>query len=253
MARVADLARRVRALPLRARLALGAAIVLSFAAVVLLAWPGGGDGGDGGGEQGDESAASEGLPDTSSTTIATGGIEIDAPDGWQEMPVPALRFGIAVPPGWETILLSPEGLAALSRADPVVPGFAENAHAAAEVAGVLYAAGVDGGGKVSDLTVRASPLAGVTDLAGLETYAGDLAAEAGRADAQVEVVDDAEHPTVRLRFQVGAGDEVAEGTETLVLGPDGFVWSVTVTSDDPAIHDELAEMITATLTFAPSE
>jgi len=246
---VRNLVRQVRALPLRARLALVAAVVLSVVAVLLLAWPGSDDGG----EPAVDGAATDDVPDASSTTIATGDIEIDAPEGWQEVAVPTLRFGVAVPPGWETVLLSPEGMAALSRADPVVPGFVDNAQAAADVAGVLYAAGMDGAGRVSDLTVRADPQPEVTDLAGLEAYAAGLAAEAGRADAQVEVVDGAERPTVRLRFQVGAGDEVAEGTETLVLGPDGFVWSVTVTSDDPAIHDELAEQITGTLVFAPSE
>jgi hypothetical protein len=253
MARLRNLVRQVRALPLRARLALVAAVVLSLVAVLLLAWPAGDDGSDDGGEPGDDSAATGVVPDTSSTTVATGGIEIDAPEGWQEMAVPTLRFGVAVPPGWETVLLSPEGLGALSRADPVVPGFAENAQAAADVAGVLYAAGADEAGRVSDLTVRADPRPEVTDLAGLEAYAAGLAAEAGRAGAQVEVVEGAEHPTVRLSFQAGTGDELAEGTETLVLGPDGFVWSVTVTSDDAAIHAELAELITATLAFAPAE
>ena len=53
-----------------------------------------------------------------------------------------------------------------------------------------------------------------------------------------------------MRFQVGADGEVAEGTETLVLGPNGIVWSVTVTSDDPEIHDDLADSITATLTLS---
>lgn len=255
MARVRALARRVRALPVRARLALVAAVLLSFVAVLLLAWPtdDGGDAGDDTAAADEDTAATDDLPQTSSTTISTGGIEVDAPDGWQEIPVPALRVGVAVPPGWESVLLSPEGLGTLAQADPLVPGFAENAQAAAGVAGVLYAAGADDAGQVSDLTLRASPQPEVADLTGLEAYAVDLAAEAGRADAQVEVVEGTEHPTVRLQFAVGAGEEVAQGTETLVLGPDGFVWSVTVTSDDAAIHDQLAQQITDTLTFAPSE
>lgn len=251
-----ELARRVRALPRRARLALVAAIVLSFIAVLLLAWPSddGGDAeGDAAGDAVEDTGAPDDLPQTSSTTLLSGGIEIDAPDGWQEIPLPALRVGMAVPPGWESVLLSPEGLGTLAQADPIVPGFAENAQAAAEVGGVLYAAGSDDAGQVSDLTLRAAPQPGVEDLAGLEAYAVDLAAEAGRADAAVEVVEGTERPTVRLRFRLGAGDEVAQGMETLVLGPDGFVWSVTVTSDDAAVHDELAELITGTLTFGPVE
>ena len=98
--------------------------------------------------------------------------------------------------------------------------------------------------------MRAAPQTGVTDAAGLEAYARSLATAAGRPSDGVEVVDDATNPTVRMRFQVGADGEVAEGTETLVLGPNGIVWSVTVTSDDPEIHDDLADSITDTLTLS---
>lgn len=245
MARVARVPRRLAALPWRARLALAAAVVLSVVAVLLLAWPGGDDSG------GDDAAGTGGDdPATTSTTLNTGGIEVDAPDGWQPIPVPDLGFGIAVPPGWEATLLSPDGLSTLANASPVVPGFVDNAHAAASAGGVVYAAGQDQAGGVSDVLVRAAPQTGVTDLAGLEAYAGDLAIEAGRSDPQVEVVDDAALPTVRLRFQVGGDREVAEAMETLVLAPDGIVWSVIVTSDDPTIHEELAGSITDTLTFA---
>ena len=115
----------------------------------------------------------------------------------------------------------------------------------------MYGAGQDAEGQVSYVLVRAAPETGVTDVAGLEAYATTLAAEAGRSDPRVEVVDGAARPTVRLRFAVGTGDERAEGTETLVLGPDGLVWSVTVTSDDPALHDDLASSLTETLVFAP--
>jgi hypothetical protein len=55
---------------------------------------------------------------------------------------------------------------------------------------------------------------------------------------------------VRLRFAVGGGDgEAARGTETLVLADDGIVWSVVVTSDDAAVHDDLAARLTGTLAF----
>jgi hypothetical protein len=98
--------------------------------------------------------------------------------------------------------------------------------------------------------VRAAPETGVTDVETLAAYARDVAAAAGRTDPQVEVVDGAARPTVRMRFQVGAEDEVAEATETMVLGDDGLVWSVIVTSDDAGTHDDLAADITDTLTFA---
>lgn len=252
-----DLRRRVAALPGRAKAALVLAVVLSVVAVLLIALPGDGRGDDGGGagdtagEDGGGSAGPGGGDLTMpTTTLATGGIEVDAPEGWQAIPVADLAFGLAVPPGWEAVVLSPEALGALANADPAVPGFTESAHAAAARSAVFYAAGQNEAGAVSDLEVRAAPQTGVTDRAGLEAYAVDLAAQEGRAGAPVEVVEGAAHPTVRVRFQVGAGGEVAAGTETLVLAPSGTVWSLVVTSDDPAGHDQLAATIAASLAFA---
>jgi hypothetical protein len=241
--------RRVAALPLRARLALVAAVALSVVAVVLLVAPGGDGDGDRDAGAGEAPASGHGDPGTS-TTLATGGIVVDAPEGWQAIPVPALRFGIAVPPGWEATVLSPEGLEALSSAAPAVEGFVESAHAAAASGGLLYAAGVDDEGQVSDVLVRAAPGTEVTDAAGLADYARVLAGQAGRSDPVVESVEGAESPTVRLRFAVGDdGGEVARGTETLTLAEDGIVWSVVVTSDDAAAHDDLAARLAATLAF----
>jgi hypothetical protein len=245
MARVARGARRLRALPGRAKAALALALVLivAVAASVVVAVVGDGGGDTAGGGSGGT------LP---STTLATGDLDLQVPEGWQPIPVPALGFGLAVPPGWEAVLLSPDGLATLSGATPAIPGFVEAATAAAAGGGLVYAAGQDASGQVSDVLVRAAPQTGVTDVAGLEAYAGSLAAAAGRTDPDVEVVEDAARPTVRLRFEVGTGEERAQGTETLVLGPNGLVWSVTVTSDDPALHDDLATSITDTLTFSAS-
>ena len=245
MARVARGARRLRALPGRAKAALALALVLIVAVVasVVVAVVGDGGGDTAGGGSGGT------VP---TTTLATGDLDLQVPEGWQPIPVPALGFGLAVPPGWEAVLLSPDGLATLSGATPAIPGFVEAATAAAAGGGLVYAAGQDASGQVSDVLVRAAPQTGVTDVAGLEAYAGTLAAAAGRTDPDVEVVEDAGRPTVRLRFEVGTGEERAQGTETLVLGPNGWVWSVTVTSDDPALHDDLATSITDTLTFSPS-
>jgi len=244
---VADLtgfARRLVALPWRARLALVAAVVLAVVAVLLVVLPGRGGGDD---------AAGDGSPGADltlpSTTLNTGDIDVAAPDGWQPVPVPALGFGVAVPPGWEAAVLSAEGLAALGGAAPAVPGFADNAHAAAEAGGLVYAAGEDAAGGVSDLLVQAAPETGVTDAEGLAAYAEEIAADAGLADPRVAVVEGADRPTVRTDFRVGTDAEAAEATRTLVLGPDDLVWSLEVTSDDPGIHDDLVDALTATLTF----
>ena len=244
MARLTRFARRLAALPLRARLALVAALVLPVVAVVLVALPGRGGGDDpaGGGASGDGDVT---MP---STTLETGGIDVAAPEGWLAIPVPDLGFGVAVPPGWEAAVLSADGLAALAGASPAVPDFTDNARAAAAAGGLVYAAGEDTGGGVSDLLVQGAPETGITDAEGLATYAGEIAAGAGHDDPQIAVVD-ADRPAVRMHFQVGGAGERAAATRTLVLGPDGIVWSLEVTSDDPDIHDDLVAGITDSLTF----
>lgn len=209
-------------------------------------------GGDGAADDGEGSAA----PGGASTTIATGGIEIDAPDGWQSIPLPALGFGAALPPGWESVVLSDEGLSQLADAEPVVPGFVDAAHAAAQSGSVFYAAGVDGDDRVSDLKVRAAPDTDVTDAAGLEDFARTLADEAGLDDPTVTVVDDAEWPTVDVRYSTpspGEGEAATEGTERSVLAPSGVVYSLLVTSEDATGHDDLADRLFATLAFSPPE
>ena len=237
--------RRLRALPRRARLALALAVALTLAGLVWTVVAVTSDGGD-------DAAAppADGDGALPSTTLATGDLDIPVPEGWQPIPLPSLGVGLAVPPGWEAVVLSPDGLASLSDAAPSVPDFVENATAAAGQGGLVYAAGQDVEGRVSDVLVRAAPQTGVADAAGLEAYARTLAAGAGRTNASVEVVDGAARPTVRLDFQVGVGDQVADGTETLVLGPRGIVWSVVVTSDDPAVHDDLVAAIVDTVTLA---
>jgi hypothetical protein len=219
-----------------------------------------------------EDAAGDGGQGRTTTTMATGGIEIDAPDGWLAVPLPDLAFGVAIPEGWEAVRLDEEGLASLGRASPVVPGFAAAAHNAARSGSVLYAAGVDDTGAVIDLKVRADIRSEVSDAAGLEAYARDLANQAGLVDPRIEAVADASRPTVELRFETtsqrpaeesesdGDGDDAPDelvdvaviGTERLVLGPNGVVYDLILTSEDGAGHDALAATLLPTLAFPPS-
>jgi hypothetical protein len=201
---------------------------------------------------GGDDDASDGASPTS-TTIDTGGIDVSAPDGWTAIPVAGLGFGIAVPPGWEATVLAPDVLESLERSSPRVPGFLDNAHAAAEAGAVFYAAGVDEAGRVADVKVRAVPGAGISTTEQLEDFGRQLSGRAGFGDVSVEVVAGAERPTVRMRYGLGAGGGSAEaqGTETLVAGPDDIVWSVIVTSEDPATHEALSEQLAGTFAFAP--
>ena len=223
--------------------ALAIALVGGLVAAVVGAVGGSGDGG------GDDAADDGGAPFTS-TTLDAGGIDVPAPDGWTAIPIANLGFGIAVPPGWEATVLAPEVLESLEGSSPQVPEFLDLAHAAAEAGAVFYAAGVDAAGRVADVMVRADTRAGVTDIAQLEDYARELADASGVGETPIEVVDGAEYPTVRMRYRFqAAGEPGVEGTETLVARPGGIVWSVIVTSEDPATHDALAEQITRTFAF----
>lgn len=204
------------------------------------------------GDDDDGDDTTDGASPTS-TTIDSGGIDVPAPDGWTAIPVASLGFGIAVPPGWEATLLAPEVLESLERSSPQVPGFLDNAHAAVEAGAVFYTAGVDEAGRVADAKVRALPGAGIATIEQLEDFGRQLSGSAGLGDVPIEVVGDAEHPTVRMQYGLGAGGGPAEaqGTETLVAGPDDIVWSVIVTSEDPATHRALSEQIAGTLAFPP--
>jgi hypothetical protein len=210
---------------------------------------------------GDDDSADDGG--ATSTTLATGGIEVAAPDGWTAIPLPVFGFGVAVPPGWEATRLDQEGLSSTGQAEPVVPGFLAAAHEAAQSGAVFYAAGVDDDGRVTDLKVRAILDSGVADLSGLETMATQLAAEAGLSAPTVTPVPDAPQPAVDVRYraqaQRAAEDDPdtteqvdVEGTERLVLSPSGAVYSLILTSEDAATHDDVAAQVLGTLAFPPA-
>jgi hypothetical protein len=220
---------------------LAIALVGGLVAAIVGAMGSGGDDAGGGADGGP-------LP---STTVDSGGIDVSAPDGWTAIPVASLGFGIAVPPGWEATVLAPEVLESLERSSPAVPGFLDNAHAAAEAGAVFYAAGIDSAGRVADVKVRAVPGAGISTIEQLQEFGRQLSRSSGLGDVPVDVVDGAARPTVRMQYGLGAagGSAAARGTETLVAGPDDIVWSVIVTSEDAATHEALADEIAATLAF----
>jgi hypothetical protein len=243
----------------REALLLGGALVL-LVAVVAGAWVvlrgGGGDPAP----SRDASAAGG-----STTTMETGGIEVDAPEGWRAVPLPQLGFGVAIPSHWEAVVLSDDALSDLSGASPVVPGFLEAAHAAQQTGAVFYAAGVDDQGRITDLTVRAEPGTGITDTAGLEAYARQLATAGGVTNPAAQAVEGAENPAVDVRYQVrterpaeeaGAAPRAVtvQGTQRAALGtsPRNVVYTLIVTSDDAPDHDAVAGDLLGSLAFAPT-
>lgn len=208
-----------------------------------------------------ERSADGGSGDSTTTTVDAGGLEISAPNGWREVPLPTLGFGLAVPEEWEAVLLSAEGLDALRQADPAVPGFRDAAEATAAAGGIFYAAGVEADDRVTDLKVRAAPGTGITTVAALHGYARTLATEAGLAEPEIRAITDAERPTVVVRYttEVERADPAdaeaepttveIEGSELLVVGPSGVVYSLIVTSENPEGHDAFANRVFDTLVF----
>src|SRR5690606_31306236 len=92
-------------------------------------------------------------------------------DGWREVPVPSLGFGVAIPPTWEAVVLTDEALEALARSAPVVEGLTAAARNARAAGSLLYAAGQSQDGSVSDLKVRATLGSGIGDSAALRDEA----------------------------------------------------------------------------------
>jgi hypothetical protein len=228
----------VRRLPVRPQIAAAVLVVVGLVGGIMFVAGGGDD---------DDDADRNTTP----TSMETGGIEVAAPDGWLSIPLPMFGFGLAVPPGWEATRLDEEALSSIGQADPLVPDFAAAAHNAYTNGSVFYAAGVDQQQRVSDLKVGADLTAGVKDAAGLEAYAQQLAA--ALADPHVEVVEGAANPTVDIRFRGqgtgSAGEVTVEGTQRLVLSPRGIVFSLIMTSEDPATHDDVAGQLFGTFTL----
>jgi hypothetical protein len=268
----------------------GAVWLVTIALIAALA--GCGDDNDPASDRSDREAETESpAPGTPPDDIETGGIEIDAPEGWQAIALPSLGFGVAIPAEWEAVVLSEEGLASLRQASPLVPGFSESAVAAARSGAVFYAAGIEdtaarddaaeGGGDdtsvpVVDLKVRADTDSGVTDVASLEEYARRMPS-AALPDAELQRVSGEPRPVVDIRYRASisveghgdgsvdgtgspdeatgdeaTGDEVTvEGTERLVLSESGVVYSFIITSEAAVTQDELAPRILGSVAFPP--
>lgn len=174
-----------------------------------------------------------------------GDLDVDVPEGWSPVPLPSLGVGLAIPWTWEATLLTDEGLARIEEFSQN-PGFVDAARNARASGALLYGAGMDAQGRVSDLKLSRLEVS-------LEA-AEEAAAAAAPPGAVLDRPEGTEHPTVRVRFRVeapGYGGEpvVAEGTQWLVQGPT-VVWSVVVTSEDAAAHDELASSVLGSLTFS---
>jgi hypothetical protein len=241
--------------------AVAAAVLLVAVAVGLWATLRSGD------EDPGSSADAAADQSVTSTSMVTGGIEVDLPDAtvrpWRAVPLPQLGFGLAIPADWEAVVLSDEALADLAGATPAVPGFLEAAHAARQTGAVFYAAGADDQGEVTDLKVRAEPGTGITDVAGLEAYVRQLAAEAGVTNPEIVIQEAFANPTVDAEYAVTAEHPSdppgpapvrlrVRGTDRVVLSPRGVVYSLIITREDPTRDPSLVYPLLETLAFPPA-
>ena len=193
--------------------------------------------------------ADEGPITTTSTTLLTGGIDVDAPAGFLAVPLPSFEFGIAVPDDWQVTRTDADTIAALEGQPLVNEGFVDSARNAGTAGAVLYAAGVDDEGRVSDAKVIIYAVAKELDRAALEQFAADLVAETPLPDAEVRSRTINGDAAVTIGYRVSGGGVEAAGTQLLRVDGDRIV-SVVVTSEDTTSHDALADAITGSLVLA---
>jgi hypothetical protein len=167
------------------------------------------------------------------------------PEGHSPIPLVSLDIGFAIPDRWQAAVLTDEAIARLEEAE-LAGGFLASAKRARRTGAVFYGAGPDGSGGIADLKLQVLP--GGTDLRALADRA--LAAAPEGAELRDEL--DASPPRWAIRFQVGDGTVEAQGTQVLVQGRSD-VWSLIITSEDAATHDELVTTIADTVTFPPAD
>ncbi len=224
--------------------ALVAAAVLASTVIVLGLGTGGGGG----------AGPSTTLPDDADVTVTvtteapeTGDLRVpDAPDTFA-VAVPSLGFGVAVPDAWQATLLSTDALERLRTANLEEPFFLDAATNVAATGALFYAAGIDVEGRVAELKIDVQEDAD-TSPGALRELADLVVAAAGVDDAAVTEVDGGR---VRIDFtltQPAADDgEPIDALTTQLLVPDGDrLWSLIVTSEEPATQDALVDLFLET-------
>jgi hypothetical protein len=176
----------------------------------------------------------------------TGDLDIEVPPGFTPVPLVGVGVGLAVPDGWQAVLLTDEAIARVEELG-IVPDFVEDARDAQAGGSVFYASGPGDDG-ASELELRPVPRpdgsSGPVGEAELIDLAEAAAAEAPDG-AEPEPQLDAEPPRVRIR---SSAEGATDRTQLLAAGPTS-VWSVVLTSHGADDHDRLATAIADTLTF----
>ena len=186
---------------------------------------------------------------STTTTLASGGIAVQAPEGFRAIPLPSFDVGIAIPDDWEATRTDAETIAALEGQNLANPDFVPAARRAATFGAVLYAAGIDDEGMVDDVQLRIYGRGRPTSASELDAFARDVVQRAPLRDARIDpsTIDGA--PAATITFDAGTGDRPARGTELLRVDGERIV-SVLVTSEHLNDHDALARAVTRSLVLA---
>ena len=171
-----------------------------------------------------------------------GGIAVPEIPGTTPAPFPSLGFGLAVPDGWNATRLLEGDLDRLADAELAQPFFVDAAEAVAATGAVFYAAGVDDQGRVAEIKVD---LQEGIDAAAARATAEAALAEAGASDLSVVAAEDGR---VRLDFRLQQpsaddGEPIDAHVSQLLVPDDGRVWSVVVTSEDPATQSAVLAIV----------
>lgn len=181
------------------------------------------------------------ITTTSQPEPITGGLEVPELPNTYAAPIPSLGFGVAVPEGWQSVVLSEEGLARIEDAVLADDAFAEAAFRVAAAGAIFYAAGVDQQGRVDSLEVQ---VIDVDDQGDIEALAAQIAESP--TFEEVEVVGDAE----RVEFAYTAPnlddeDQEIDVAGAVVLVPElarERVWLLTITTESSTSRDALVEL-----------
>lgn len=198
---------------------------------------------------------------------ATGGLDIDAPEGSIAIPVPSLGFGVAIPDGWQATLLTDAALARVAEANLADDIFLDAARATQGTGAVFYAAGVAEDGSVSELKVDLQDDAD-TSLDAIRVLAQSLIDGGVFDEAQIVAVagepqagedgDGAAAPGevgLRLDFrlrQPAADDGRAIDTwgSQLFVPAGERLWSLVVTAEAQPERDRLVSLFATSFTVA---
>jgi hypothetical protein len=176
-----------------------------------------------------------------SNSLDLGELDLDVPDGYQPIPLTSLGIGFGIPQEWQGTVLTDEAYERLEDIPGIRP-FLESARNAERSGAVFYAAGPDGDG-IADLKLQVLP--DDVPLIDLAMAAQDVAPKG----AQVLEQPDEVPPRIRLDFGAGGPHLPAAGTQWFVEGTDD-PFSLIVTSEDKAAHDDLATTIVDSVVFS---